>query len=94
MSKRNIEWISIFRNNIFIVLWFVYCGISIMWSDYPFVSFKRWIKEIGCVLSILIVLTEEEPVRAVKILIKRFSYIVITSSILLILLFPDIGIMG
>ena len=94
LSKRNIEWISIFRNNIFIVLLFIFCGASIIWSDYPSVSFRRWIKEIGIALSILVVLTEEEPVRAVKILIKRFSYIAITSSILLILLFPDIGIYG
>jgi O-antigen ligase len=92
LLKRKIKWGSIFKNNWLIALWFLYCGMSIFWSDFPNSSLKRWVKEIGLVLSILIVLTETEPVEAVKILFKRFAYVLVPFSVLLIIYFPDIGI--
>ena len=91
LSRRNIKWSAIFKNNVFIIFWFLYCGISILWSDFPMVSFKRWVKEIGLLSGVLIVLTEAEPIDAVKTLIKRFSYLLISFSILLIVYFPKLG---
>ncbi len=92
LFKRKTEWLSIFKKNSFITIWFLYCGISILWSEYPLVAFKRLIKDIGILLSILIVLTESDPIDAVKTLIKRFSYILVPFSILLIIYFPESGI--
>src|SRR5208337_1324676 len=43
-----------------ILLFFAYCALSILWSDYPFVAFKRWNKAVGDVVMILIVLTETD----------------------------------
>ena len=91
LSRRHIKWSMIIRSNAFIVLWFSYCGISILWSDFPMVSFKRFIKEIGLLSGVLIVVTEAEPIDALKTLIKRFSYLVVSFSILLILYFPELG---
>src|SRR4030067_2787973 len=34
LLKRNIEWRSIFKKNVMIFLWFLFCGISILWSDF------------------------------------------------------------
>src|SRR5262245_6929118 len=45
--SRRISWSQIFRNNIWLTLFFLYCGVSILWSDFPFVAFKRWIKALG-----------------------------------------------
>src|SRR3990172_9401743 len=55
LVKRNVKWISALKGNYLFGIWILYCGISISWSDYQFVAFKRWIKEIGLFLSILIV---------------------------------------
>jgi len=92
LLQRHTKVSAIFRSNAFIVLWFSYCGISILWSDFPMVSFKRWVKEIGLLSGVLIVVTETEPIDAVKTLIKRFSYLLVSCSILLILYFPKLGI--
>ena len=35
------------RANAPVVLFFTYCALSALWSDYPFVSFKRWTKGLG-----------------------------------------------
>src|SRR5579863_585007 len=35
---------QILRKNTLILLYFSFCLLSILWSDFPFVTFKRWIK--------------------------------------------------
>jgi len=32
------------RSNLPILLYFFYCGVSVIWSDFPDVSFKRWFR--------------------------------------------------
>jgi len=91
LFRRKIEWKMFFKNNRWIIIWFFYCGISIFWSDFPVISIKRWIKEIGFFLGVLVVLTEKEPNEAVNTLLKRYSYILIPISIMLIYYFPTIG---
>src|SRR5260370_14240288 len=45
------------RANGLILLFFCYGALSVLWSDYPAVSFKRWVKDLGDFVMILIVLT-------------------------------------
>src|SRR5258708_7250532 len=47
-----------FRSNLPILLYLFYCGISVIWSDYPDVSFKRWFRTVGDVVMVLIVLSD------------------------------------
>lgn len=92
LFRRKIDWRLFFKKNIWIVIWFSYCLISILWSDFPIVSLKRWIKEIGLFLGVLIILTEDDPILAVKTVIKKFSYILIPISIVLITYLPSLGL--
>jgi len=78
-------------NNAWLLLFLLYCGISTLWSDYSFVAFKRWVKEIGNVAMVLIVMTEADPVEAVKALFRRLAYVVVPLSIVLIKYFGDLG---
>ncbi len=91
LFKRQLEWSKIFRNNKWIFFYFTYCGISTLWSDYTFVSFKRWIKEIGNFTMILIILTEHDPIEAFKTTFRRLTYIVVPFSIVFIKYFPAVG---
>jgi len=91
LSRRKINWSLILHSNRWIFLLFLYFGISILWSDFPFVSFKRWIKGIGVLIMILIVLTDPEPVEAIKTLIRRCAYVLIPLSIVFIKYYPDLG---
>src|SRR6516162_6494930 len=43
-----------------ILIYFLFCFVSILRSDVPGVAFKRWTKAIGDVLMILIVVTDEQ----------------------------------
>ncbi len=91
LIKRRAEWPALIRENKYFALWLVYCGISILWSDFQAVALKRWIKEIGSVIMVGIVLTEPDPVAALKVLIKRAAYVLIPLSIVLIKFFPELG---
>ena len=88
---RRVDWSRIYASNRWFFAFFIYCGISVIWSDYPFVSFKRWIKEFGDIVMVVIILTEIDPVQAFKAVFTRFTNIVIPFSVLFIKYFSDIG---
>jgi O-antigen ligase len=74
-----------------LLLFLLYCGISVLWSDFPFVALKRWTKALGDVSSILIVLTDGEPIVALKRLLARAGFVLVPVSILLIRYYPTLG---
>jgi exopolysaccharide production protein ExoQ len=92
LVRRGPDVRRVLRGNVPIILFFLYCGASILWSDYPTVSFKRWIKAVGDLVMVLIVVTDPEPLAALKRLFVRASFLVIPLSILVIKYYPDIGV--
>jgi exopolysaccharide production protein ExoQ len=70
---------------------FLYCAVSVLWSDYPFVAFKRWTKFVGDLIMVLVVLTDPNPTTAVRRLLGRPGFVLIPLSILLIKYYPDLG---
>jgi O-antigen ligase len=82
---------DVLRSNAPLLLFFTYCLISVVWSDYPFVAFKRWTKAIGNVLMVLVVVTDPDPRAAVKEFLCRTGFLLIPLSALLIKYFPEMG---
>ena len=91
LIKRQIRLSEIVSNNGWIIVFFLYCFISIVWSDFPFVTFKRWIKILGHPIMALIVLTEPDPKEGLIRLMKRCAYVVVPVSILWIKYCPELG---
>jgi O-antigen ligase len=91
LQQRKVNWAAFFAKNKWVFSLLAYYGISTLWADDPFVSFKRWVKEIGNVLMVLIVLTEVNPANAVKRLLFRCAVLLIPTSVLLIRYYPDLG---
>jgi len=79
------------RANALILLFFLYCAVSVLWSDYPDVAFKRWTKALGDLVMILIVLTDREPFDALKRFLTRMTYVLVPLSILFIKYYPLLG---
>jgi len=82
---------AILRANGPMVLFFLFAAFSVVWSDYPDVAIKRWIKACGNVVMVLIVLTEANPSAAVKRLFARLAFVLLPLSILLIRYYPSLG---
>ena len=91
LAKRQVRLSEIVSNNRWLIIFLLYCFISIAWSDFPFVAFKRWIKILGHPIMALIVLTEPDPKEALIRLMKRCAYVVVPVSILLIKYYPELG---
>ena len=91
LVKRQVRLSEVIPNNGWLIVFLLYCFISIAWSDFPFVAFKRWIKILGHPIMALIVLTEPDPKEALIRLMKRCAYVVVPVSILLIKYYPELG---
>jgi O-antigen ligase len=90
-EKRRIDWLSFVKRNAWLVLFLIYSLFSILWSEIPFISVKRWSRELIAVVMALMLLTEPSPRRAFESLTRRVIYILIPFSLLLIKYFSDYG---
>jgi exopolysaccharide production protein ExoQ len=79
------------RKNVLILLYFSFCLVSVLWSDFSFVALKRWTKALGDMGMVLIILTESDPLAALKRLLTRLGFLLFPLSILFIKYYPQIG---
>jgi len=91
LSKRRIDWNKLLAGNKALWMYFLYCGLSFIWSDVPLLSLKRLIKEMGNIIMVLVILTEENPYGAVELILRRLSYLLIPLSVLFIKYYPYLG---
>ncbi|MGA7106883.1 MAG: O-antigen ligase family protein [Terracidiphilus sp.] len=74
-----------------VLIYFFFCLISVSWSDHPDVSFKRWIKAIGDLAMVLVIVTDRQPVAALTRLMARVGFVLLPASVLMIKYFGDLG---
>jgi exopolysaccharide production protein ExoQ len=91
LIKRRVDVVEISSNNVWLTLFLLYSGLSIAWSDFPFVAFKRYFKEIGDLVMVALVLTERDRVEAVGTLLKRCAFVLIPLSVVLYKYYPELG---
>lgn len=91
LIQRRQKVLAILQANLPIVLFFSYCAFSLFWSDFPFVGFKRWIRGLGDVVMVLVVLTDRDWLAARKKVYAWVGFFVIPLSILLIRDYPELG---
>src|ERR1039457_5724020 len=77
LSRRNIEWGPIFRENRWLIVLYLFMFLSVAWSDYPWVSFKRLVKSFTAVVMVHVVLTDGDPFTAIETILRRGAYLLI-----------------
>jgi O-antigen ligase len=77
--------------NSWIWLFFLFGGLSIIWSDYPLVSFKRLIKAMGTLVMASVILTEKHPYEAFGDVLRRLAILTIPLSVILCKYYPEFG---
>lgn len=91
LLARSFNWSVFITRNFALFLFLAFALISVLWSDFPFVSFKRWFRDLGNYLMILVVLSDPQPFEGVRTLLRRFCYLLIPLSILLDKYFPSLA---
>lgn len=92
LFRRKISWSSVLKKNRWLLMLLIYMALSSLWSNYPMVSFKRWIKPAGEVLCAMVIVHERKPLRALELILRRAAYVLIPFSYLLINYFPALGV--
>jgi len=82
---------TILRANKPILFFLAYCAISVSWSAYSLIAFKRWTKAVGDLVMVLVVLSDRDRSSAIKRLITRTGFLLIPLSVLFIKYFPELG---
>lgn len=91
LMDRRIPLSQLIKNNVWFVIFLIYCFASIIWSEDPIVASKRYIKILGHPIMALIILTDPDPVNAFRQVMKRIAYFLIPVSILFIKYYPQYG---
>lgn len=91
LKTRNVNIITPLRQNQSVILLIGFMLISITWSDMPFISFKRWFKNLLPIVMALIIASENDPRQALQSVFRRLLYIHIPLSYMLIHYFPVFG---
>lgn len=91
LMSRSFNWGGFFARNLALTVFLLFTLVSVLWSDFPLVSLKRWIRDCGNYLMILVVLSDRRPVEATRTLFRRLFFLLIPLSILLVKYYPEIG---
>lgn len=83
---------KVLARNKWLVILFAYMVLSVVWSNFPGISFRRCIRAIGAFLVVLVVLTEDDPLGGIRALLRRVYLTHIPLSIAAIKYFRNIGV--
>jgi exopolysaccharide production protein ExoQ len=92
VSTRSVSWRGLLAGNHILALLLLFTLLSTVWSDYPDISFKRWIRDLGSYLTALVILSDPRPLAALDAVIRRVCYVVVPLSVVLIKYYPELGV--
>lgn len=91
LTARSFNWSRFFTDNLALTAFLGFALLSVLWSDFPFITFKHWFRDLGSYLTMLVVLTDAYPLEAVRTLFRRFCYVLVPLSVILNKYFPGIS---
>jgi exopolysaccharide production protein ExoQ len=91
LASRTFRWGRFFQKNWALTAYLLFALVSVIWSDFPFPAFKKWFRDLGNYVMILVVITDSFPIEAISTLLRRLGYLLIPLSVVLIKYFPDFG---
>jgi exopolysaccharide production protein ExoQ len=92
LRSRSIDWRNAFAMNSALVALLLFGLLSVIWSDFPVTALKRWIRDLGSYLMVLVILSDPRPLEALSTLFRRTFYLLIPLSVLLIKYYRHIGV--
>jgi O-antigen ligase len=89
LISRSFKWGEFFARNLALTAFLSFALLSVLWSDFPDVAFKRWFRDLGNYLMILVVLSDPLPLEAVRTLLRRLCFLLVPLSVLLVKYYPQ-----
>jgi len=91
LAHRGPRVTRLLKVNLPLVCFFSYCALSTVWSEYPGIAFRHWMRSFGDLVMVLAVMTEMNPGAALRRLIARTGFLLLPISVLLIKYYTNLG---
>lgn len=91
LVSRSFQWHKFVARNLALVSFLGFALLSVVWSDFPLATFKKWFRDVGICMAALVVLSDPRPLEAVRTVLRRISYLLIPLSIVLVKYYPGLG---
>jgi len=91
LVRRGFSWTAFGARNVLIIVVYLFLLSSSMWAEHTFPTVKRVIKDFGSVIVAMVILTEPNPMRAIRTVFIRAAYILLPLSVIFIKYYPAIG---
>lgn len=91
LLRRRLAIADLIRQNRWLTAFIAIGLASVLWSDFPVIATKRWIKTLGHPVMALIVLTDPKSGEAFRVVMRRAAFVLVSYSVLLIKYYPQYG---
>ncbi len=88
LLSRSFKWGGFIRRNAWLMAYLVFALVSVVWSDFTLIALKRWFRDLGHYFVILVILTDPDPLLALRAVFRRLGYLMIPLSFLLAKYYP------
>jgi len=92
LMSRSFQYGEFLRRNPALTAFLCFCLLSVLWSDFPLIALKRWFRDLGDYLVILVILSDPRPLEAIRMVLRRLCFLSIPLSIVFIKYYPQLGI--
>jgi exopolysaccharide production protein ExoQ len=91
LVSRSFPWGNFFARNWVLTAYLLFALASFLWSDLPFPAFKKWFRDLGNYVMVLVVVSDSHPLAALSTLFRRLGYSLIPLSVVLIKYYPALA---
>ncbi|MDR0306536.1 MAG: O-antigen ligase family protein [Chitinispirillales bacterium] len=92
LAFRKFDVLNFTKNNKILVLLYIYMLSSFLWSAFPDVSTRRWVRTLGDLLMVLVILSEKDVPAALDWMYRRFVYVLIPVSVFFVKYMREFGV--
>lgn len=90
-SSRRVRWNKLFAANVAIMALYLFFAISVSWSGDPLGSAKRLFKDFGLLFVVSVILSEKNPLEAMRAVYVRCACVLFPLSVVFIRYYPILG---
>jgi O-antigen ligase len=91
LVSRLFPWRKFVAQNSALFFFLLFALLSVTWSDFPLATFKKWFRDVGICMAILVVLSDPRPLEAVRTVLRRLFYLLIPLSVVFVKYYPNLG---
>jgi exopolysaccharide production protein ExoQ len=91
LVSRSFRWRNFVAQNSALAFFLGFALLSVAWSDFPLATFKKWFRDMGVYMVVLVVLSDPHPREAVRNVLRRVCYLLVPLSVVLIKYYPYLG---